>query len=168
MTQLALTCTPTEQKGLDDCIQVPNLKFVGIALIAFCVLPVCKVKLVTLWQGVEVQHRGVVNMVVACRKLFCATPADVFVQQLSTSFDASITDIFIPLAAGASIVPAAPGAHRDAPRLLRQICNNRVTIAALVPSELEMWHAAGNANFPFQQLHLASSLTRFVPCQVAG
>lgn len=88
-------------------------------------------------------------MVAACRKLFCATSADVFVQQLSVSFDASVTDIFVPLAAGASIVPAEPGAHRDAPRLLRQIRDNGVTIAALVPSELEMWHAAGNINFPF-------------------
>lgn len=125
-----------------------------------------KLKLAVLWQGVEVQHRGVVNMVVACRKLFRATPADVFVQQLSTSFDASITDVFVPLAAGASIVPAEPGAHRDAPRLLRQIRDNGVTIAVLVPSELEMWHAAGSTNFPFQQTHMAASQTRFVLCQV--
>lgn len=86
---------------------------------------------------------------VATRDVCCATPEDTFLQQLSASFDASIMDIFVPLATGACIAPAAPGAHRDAPRMLQHISNSGVTIVALVPSELEMWHAAGKAgNFP--------------------
>lgn len=99
-------------------------------------------------QGVEVQHKGVVNVVVATRALLCASPADVFLQQISICFDVSMLDIFVPLATGASIVPAEPGAHRDAPRLLRQICNSAVTIACAVPSEVEMWHAAGIQSLP--------------------
>lgn len=94
-------------------------------------------------QGVEVQHKGVVNVVAATRALLCASPADVFLQQISICFDVSMLDIFVPLATGASIVPAEPGAHRDAPRLLRQICTSGVTIACAVPSEIEAWHAAG-------------------------
>ena len=108
-------------------------------------------------QGVEVQHKGVVNVVVATRALLCASPADVFLQQISICFDVSMLDIFVPLATGASIVPAEPGAHRDAPRLLRQICNSAVTIACAVPSEVEMWHAAG-----MQALPAESSLVRWL------
>lgn len=103
-------------------------------------------------QGVEVQHKGVVNVVVATRALLCASPADVFLQQISICFDVSMLDIFVPLATGASIVPAEPGAHRDAPRLLRQICNSAVTIACAVPSEVEMWHAAGTQFLPAKPL----------------
>ena len=74
----------------------------------------------------------------------CAHPRQMsFLQQISICFDVSMLDIFVPLATGASIVPAEPGAHRDAPRLLRQICTSGVTIACAVPSEIEAWHAAG-------------------------
>ena len=114
------------------------------------------------WQGVEVQHKGVVNVVVATRALLCASPADVFLQQISICFDVSMLDIFVPLATGASIVPAEPGAHRDAPRLLRQICGSGVTIACAVPSELEMWHAAGKEVFFHPDWLFSCSCVRFV------
>ncbi len=65
------------------------------------------------------------------------TTADRVLQKASFSFDASMLEIFLPLAWGAGIVVAKPGAETDADYLVHLVIEKGVTYVDLVPSLLE-------------------------------
>ncbi len=64
-------------------------------------------------KGVMVPHRGVVNYILHDLAVCGIKPSDIFLQRVPISFDVSVTDIFEPLAAGASIVPSALETNKD-------------------------------------------------------
>ncbi|WP_342235492.1 amino acid adenylation domain-containing protein [Inquilinus sp. OTU3971] len=87
-------------------------------------------------KGVAVEHRGFVNMILAQIAGFGVGPGDAVVQFASCSFDASLSEIFMALLAGARLVLAPEATIRDGARLLALMAAERVTVATLPPSYL--------------------------------
>jgi arthrofactin-type cyclic lipopeptide synthetase C len=64
-------------------------------------------------KGAMNAHRGVVNRILWMQDAFALDPSDAVLQKTPVSFDVSVWELFWPLAVGARLVMAPPGAHRD-------------------------------------------------------
>ena len=87
-------------------------------------------------KGVMVEHRSVVNRLVWMQDEYGLTEADTVLQKTSIGFDVSVWEIFSTLQAGARLVMAIPGGHRDVQYLEEVIEANGVTVLNFVPSML--------------------------------
>ncbi|MFC6083625.1 amino acid adenylation domain-containing protein [Sphaerisporangium aureirubrum] len=87
-------------------------------------------------KGVLVAHRGVHKQLAWMQETYGLEPADRVLQKTPYSFDVSVWEFFWPLAAGATIVVAAPGGHRDPEYLHRLIAREGITTMHFVPSML--------------------------------
>ncbi|MBV9109206.1 MAG: amino acid adenylation domain-containing protein, partial [Gemmatimonadetes bacterium] len=90
-------------------------------------------------KGAMNAHRGVVNRILWMQDAFALAADDVVLQKTPFSFDVSVWELFWPLAVGARLVMAAPGAHRDPAALAAVIERERVTTLHFVPSMLRAW-----------------------------
>ncbi|HEX8244312.1 MAG TPA: amino acid adenylation domain-containing protein [Longimicrobium sp.] len=90
-------------------------------------------------KGAMNAHRGVVNRILWMQDAFALGADDVVLQKTPFSFDVSVWEFFWPLAVGARLVMAAPGAHRDPAVLAETIERERVTTLHFVPSMLRAW-----------------------------
>lgn len=87
-------------------------------------------------KGVLNTHRGVVNRLLWGQETFQLRPSDSLLQKTPYSFDVSVWEFFWPLLAGARLVMAEPGCHRD-PKYLRSVLlAQRITTIHFVPSML--------------------------------
>ncbi|MET7297353.1 amino acid adenylation domain-containing protein [Embleya sp. NPDC005575] len=95
-------------------------------------------------KGVVATHGGLATLV---RALSARGPAmaegDVVLSVASIAFDMSITDVFVPLAAGASVVLPADDRTRDPDVLLDLIDRHRVSTVLATPSLWRMLVLAG-------------------------
>src|SRR5690606_20395777 len=64
-------------------------------------------------KGVVIEHRAVVNRLEWMRQHYGIGPHDRILQKTPATFDVSVWEFFLPLIAGATLVVAPPGAHRD-------------------------------------------------------
>src|SRR6202034_1905141 len=64
-------------------------------------------------KGVAVEHKALVNRIVWMQKRYPLDGRDVVLQKTPYSFDVSVWEFFWPLMAGASVVLAVPGGHKD-------------------------------------------------------
>lgn len=87
-------------------------------------------------KGVAVPHRGFVNMILAQIDGFGVQPGHSVVQFASCTFDASLSEIFMALLAGARLVIAPDAAVRDGAALLDLLQAEGITVATLPPSYL--------------------------------
>ena len=88
-------------------------------------------------KGVAVEHRQVCNQLFWAGKALSLSAADCVLQKASFSFDASILEIFLPLACGSHIAIAAPGGERDADYLVQLAIEKSVSYVDLAPSLLD-------------------------------
>src|SRR6185312_272393 len=88
-------------------------------------------------KGVAVEHRQVCNQLFWAGAALSLGLADRVLQKASFGFDASILEIFLPLARGAQIIIAKPGGERDLDYLVRLVIEKAVTYVDLVPALLE-------------------------------
>ncbi len=96
-------------------------------------------------KGVLVTHRAAANMIAWSQGEYGLRADDRVLQKTPTGFDASIGELFWPLCAGAAVVLAEPGGHRDPAYLAALIAEQRVTTMHFVPSMLEAFlQAAGD------------------------
>ena len=65
-------------------------------------------------------------------------PNDVFLQKAPISFDASVQELFHPLACNGVLLLAAPGGEKDTQYLARLCRTKHVTCASFVPSQLDV------------------------------
>ena len=65
-------------------------------------------------KGVLNTHRGIVNRLDWMQRRYRLDPGDVVLQKTPASFDVSVWEFFWPLLAGARMVLARPGGHKDA------------------------------------------------------
>src|SRR3984957_18100250 len=65
-------------------------------------------------KGVLNTHRGIVNRLDWMQRRYPLDPGDVVLQKTPASFDVSVWEFFWPLLAGARMVLARPGGHKDA------------------------------------------------------
>jgi amino acid adenylation domain-containing protein len=85
-------------------------------------------------KGVVVPHRAIVNRTLAVQEQYRLTAEDRVLHKAPASFDVAISEIFWPLAAGARLVLAPPGAERDPEGIVDAIEREQVTVCEFVPS----------------------------------
>ncbi|HEY2232001.1 MAG TPA: amino acid adenylation domain-containing protein, partial [Candidatus Angelobacter sp.] len=88
-------------------------------------------------KGVAVEHRQVANQLFWAGAALSLSSADRVLQKASFSFDASILEIFLPLAWGSQIVVARPGGEYDVEYLVQLAIENQITYVDLAPALLE-------------------------------
>ncbi|MFD2467578.1 amino acid adenylation domain-containing protein [Amycolatopsis silviterrae] len=86
-------------------------------------------------KGVVVEHRGIVNRLRWMQAEYGLTPDDRVLQKTPFGFDVSVWEFFWTLSAGATLVMARPGGHRD-PAYLAEVMAEGITTAHFVPSML--------------------------------
>lgn len=92
-------------------------------------------------KGALNSHAGIVNRLLWMNERWPLRPEDVILQKTPFSFDVSVWELFWPLIAGARLVMARPGGHRDPAYLGDVIERYGVTIAHFVPSMLRAFLA---------------------------
>ncbi|PWR17834.1 non-ribosomal peptide synthetase [Zavarzinia compransoris] len=90
-------------------------------------------------KGVVNLHRGIVNRLLWMRDHYGIGPADRILQKTPATFDVSVWEFFLPLIAGATLVIAPPGLHRDPAGLARLIRDEAVGTLHFVPSMLAVF-----------------------------
>lgn len=93
-------------------------------------------------KGTPVRHGAYVNMVLGAVETFGLTAEDRTLMFASPSFDVSLSDVGVPLAAGAALC-AVPYEVLSAPaRLIAVLAEQRVTVADLTPTYLRLLDGA--------------------------
>lgn len=87
-------------------------------------------------KGVMVEHEGFVNMIHGQIMEFGVTADDRVLQFASCAFDASLSEIFMALLAGAALVTVPEAVKKNPRRLAEFITSRRVDIATIPPSYL--------------------------------
>jgi amino acid adenylation domain-containing protein len=87
-------------------------------------------------KGVLVPHRGLVNLVQAQRAAFEVRRTDRVLQFAPLSFDASVSEVFVTLSAGATLVLASGERLRPGRELHETLRDQRVSMVTLPPSVL--------------------------------
>ncbi len=90
-------------------------------------------------KGVVVPHGALANHVAWGRASFGFETRDRFLLRTPTAFDASLWEIVHPLANGAALVVAPPGAERDARALIELAADRGVTVLQGVPTLVRFW-----------------------------
>jgi amino acid adenylation domain-containing protein/non-ribosomal peptide synthase protein (TIGR01720 family) len=90
-------------------------------------------------KGVMNTHRAICNRLDWMQKTYNLTGSDGVLQKTPFSFDVSVWEFFWPLMAGARLVLAPPGAHRDGGSLTRLIEEWQITVMHFVPAMLQVW-----------------------------
>ncbi|MEU6466921.1 amino acid adenylation domain-containing protein, partial [Streptomyces sp. NPDC046976] len=121
-------------------------------------------------KGVVVAHRGVANLVRDVRRRFGITPADRLLALSGLHFDASVYDVFGPLACGAAVVVPPPFARAEPDVWAELVRDERVTLWNSVPVLLELLvgEAESRADRPLGTLRLAVVSGDWIPLDLPG
>ena len=90
-------------------------------------------------KGVMIPHKGICNRLRWMQDTYRLTKDDAVLQKTPFTFDVSVWEFFWPLVAGARLVVARPGGHRDTAYLVRLIAEQKITTLHFVPSMLEIF-----------------------------
>ena len=96
-------------------------------------------------KGVVNRHRSIVNRLAWFQETLPLGEGDRVLQKTPCSFDVSVWEFFWPLLAGAELVLAEPGGHRDPAYLATAIRQARITTIHFVPSMLHAFLAEAGA-----------------------
>ncbi|HEX2094823.1 MAG TPA: amino acid adenylation domain-containing protein, partial [Longimicrobiaceae bacterium] len=88
-------------------------------------------------KGAMNAHRGVVNRLLWMQEAYGLDASDAVLQKTPFSFDVSVWELFWPLLAGARLVLARPGGHRDPAYLAEVVERECVTTLHFVPPMLD-------------------------------
>ena len=92
-------------------------------------------------KGVVIEHRAIVNRLEWMRTHYDFGAHDRILQKTPATFDVSVWEFFLPLMCGATLVVAAPGAHRDPAAIAQIIRDEAITTLHFVPSMLSAFLA---------------------------
>ncbi|HEX9937488.1 MAG TPA: amino acid adenylation domain-containing protein [Longimicrobium sp.] len=87
-------------------------------------------------KGVGVPHRALSSHMRWMQRAFPLTAGDRVLQKTPVGFDASVWEFWAPLVAGATLVMAPPGSHRDPGEMVRCVRREGITVLQLVPAVL--------------------------------
>jgi amino acid adenylation domain-containing protein/natural product biosynthesis luciferase-like monooxygenase protein len=90
-------------------------------------------------KGVMVQHAAVHNRLAWMQSAYGLGAGDAVLQKTPFSFDVSVWEFFWPLIAGARLVLASPGGHKDPQYLCDTISCKGITTIHFVPSMLQVF-----------------------------
>lgn len=121
-------------------------------------------------KGVVVGHRGVTNLVRDVRRRFAVTPADRLLALSGLHFDASVYDVFGPLACGATVVVPPPFRRAEPDVWAELVRDERVTFWNSVPVLLELLvgEAESRDDRPLDTLRLAVVSGDWIPLHLPG
>lgn len=88
-------------------------------------------------KGVMNTHRGICNRLLWMQQQYRLGPGDTVLQKTPFSFDVSVWEFFWPLLAGARLVLARAGGHKDPPYLAGLIYKEQINVCHFVPSMLQ-------------------------------
>jgi len=94
-------------------------------------------------KGAGIPHRALANHMAWMQDAYPLDAGDRVLQKTPFSFDASVWEFHAPLMAGATLVMASPGAHRDPSLLLGEAEAHGITIVQAVPALLRAWLETG-------------------------
>jgi non-ribosomal peptide synthetase-like protein len=89
-------------------------------------------------KGVEVEHRNACHLVRAERKLFGVDPGDRVYQGFSIAFDASVEEIWLAFASGATLVVGTREMVHASPTLAGLLTEAGVTVLSTIPTLLSL------------------------------
>ncbi|MGH9763246.1 MAG: non-ribosomal peptide synthetase, partial [Blastocatellia bacterium] len=89
-------------------------------------------------KGVAVTHRSICNHMLWIVEDCPLSEDDRVLQKTAFGFDASVWEFFAPLIAGAELVMASPGGHRDPAYMVRAMAEQAITIVQFIPSMLRL------------------------------
>ncbi|HEX2188960.1 MAG TPA: amino acid adenylation domain-containing protein, partial [Longimicrobiaceae bacterium] len=87
-------------------------------------------------KGAGITHGALANHTRWMQDAFPLEADDRVLQKTPFSFDASVWEFWAPLVAGATLVVAEPGAHREPARLARLLEEERISVVQFVPTLL--------------------------------
>ncbi|HEU5414840.1 MAG TPA: amino acid adenylation domain-containing protein, partial [Candidatus Angelobacter sp.] len=87
-------------------------------------------------KGAMIEHKSIVNRLIWMQSDYQLKAQDAVLQKTPFSFDVSVWEFFWPLLAGARLVLARPGGHKDPKYLCETIAKNQITTLHFVPSML--------------------------------
>lgn len=87
-------------------------------------------------KGVVIEHQAIVNRLEWMRTHYGIVASDRILQKTPYTFDVSVWEFFLPLIAGATLVVAPPGVHKDPRALIDLMREARVSVLHFVPSML--------------------------------
>jgi amino acid adenylation domain-containing protein len=90
-------------------------------------------------KGAMNTHKGICNRLLWMQEAYRLTAADRVLQKTPFTFDVSVWELFWPLLAGARLVIARPGGHRDSAYLVEVINQQEITTLHFVPSMLQLF-----------------------------
>jgi amino acid adenylation domain-containing protein len=90
-------------------------------------------------KGAQNTHRGLVNRLRWGQAEIPLDAGDAVLQKTPISFDVSLWELFWPLTAGARLVLARPGGHREPQYLADLVASRRVSVMQFVPSMLAIF-----------------------------
>lgn len=93
-------------------------------------------------KGVLVEHRNLVNFVISERKLFNLGNHHRVIQGFSTSFDASLEELWLAFASGSMLICVEKAVMQDAERLQEVITTTGATVLSTVPTLLATMEAS--------------------------
>ena len=99
-------------------------------------------------KGAMIEHRSLVNRLQWMQHMYRLSGSDVVLQKTPFGFDVSVWEFFWPLIAGARLVMAAPGGHRDPAYLSDLVVREGVTTLHFVPSMLAVFTEDRGAAMP--------------------
>ncbi|ATY11822.1 non-ribosomal peptide synthase [Amycolatopsis sp. AA4] len=102
-------------------------------------------------KGVVIEHRGIVNRLRWMQDEYGLTPEDRVLQKTPFGFDVSVWEFFWTLSAGATLVMARPGGHRD-PAYLTEVLAQGITTVHFVPSMLRAFLSGPVPKLPLRRV----------------
>ena len=87
-------------------------------------------------KGVVIEHPSICNFVRVAAELYGIRPGDRVYQGMTIAFDFSVEELWVPLIAGATLVPGKPGASLVGDDLADFLLEQRVTVLCCVPTLL--------------------------------
>jgi amino acid adenylation domain-containing protein len=90
-------------------------------------------------KGVMNTRRGICNRLLWMQDAYRLAEGERVLQKTPYSFDVSVWEFFWPLSAGATLVVARPGGHRESDYLVRTIREQEITTLHFVPSMLQIF-----------------------------
>ncbi|MGB8194022.1 MAG: amino acid adenylation domain-containing protein [Chitinophagaceae bacterium] len=93
-------------------------------------------------KGVMVEHRAIANTIQAQQSIFDVHPGFHHLQFASSSFDASVSEIFVALCSGGALYIISDEEKKDPVRLKQFIEDNHIDIATIPPAYLQLLEAS--------------------------
>jgi amino acid adenylation domain-containing protein len=90
-------------------------------------------------KGVMIEHRGICNRLLWMQDDLGLRSSDRVLQKTPYTFDVSVWEFFLPLMAGATLVVAKPGGHKDSEYLVDVLREQKITYMHFVPSMLHVF-----------------------------